>query len=317
MCEIVSAVVCNGIVSRYRRKVNLSKILSTKRLVIWVVALIAINVDSWGSFMRATDAFQLTWTRSVVQHCRKQSTSLTVALSFSRNDNEEIKTLRPETAFGSDAVPMDQRPVNEFLDVTSQPMFGWASTQSGNVGLLLRLLILYGIMFATVCYPIAGATYTQSGFEIQKIVAANVGDLLFILFILIRLYSGWAYIGSRLTSSVIEYEETGWYDGDFERKSKTELARDRMLYTNQVQPVVERLRWFTIVTAALWLVTVGTFQLVSRENPIFNEYDPTLLEQVQYDDDLAQFAAQKSGNQPTYCNNRYYKALAGGGQGCD
>jgi hypothetical protein len=29
----------------------------------------------------------------------------------------------------------------------------------------------------------------------------------------LRLYLGWAYIGNRLFSATVEYEETGWYDG--------------------------------------------------------------------------------------------------------
>jgi hypothetical protein len=40
-----------------------------------------------------------------------------------------------------------------------------------------------------------------------------------------------------------------------------------------------------------------------------------LLERVRYDDDLAGKAAQKSGGRPTYCESRYYRAIANGGQG--
>ena len=60
-------------------------------------------------------------------------------------------------------------------------------------------------------FPIAGATFTQDGFLLQKIAASNVGTLGLVLVVLIRLYSGWGYTGARLKSKVIEYEETGWY----------------------------------------------------------------------------------------------------------
>jgi nitrate/nitrite transporter NarK len=73
----------------------------------------------------------------------------------------------------------------------------------------LRLAVLYAVVFAIVGYPIAGATFTQDGYLFQKIAASNVGSLGLVLLTLVRLYSGWGYIGSRLQSKVIEYEETG------------------------------------------------------------------------------------------------------------
>lgn len=83
------------------------------------------------------------------------------ALGYS--EDEDDIPLRPDTSFGADAVPEEQRPVNEYLDVTSQPMFGWASLESGNKGLMTRLVVVYSVLFGVVCYPIAGATFTQDG----------------------------------------------------------------------------------------------------------------------------------------------------------
>lgn len=69
-----------------------------------------------------------------------------IPLFFSQE--EDNVPLSPEKSFGADAVPEDQRPVNEFLDVTNQPLFGWA--QTGNKGLLTRLAIVYSVLFAAV-----------------------------------------------------------------------------------------------------------------------------------------------------------------------
>jgi hypothetical protein len=232
-------------------------------------------------------------------------------------DGDKFQSLIPETSFGADAVPEAQRPVNEYLDVTRQPLFGWASNESGSTGLLIRLVILYGVVFGTVCYPISGATYTGDDFLLQKLASSNVGALLLIIFVLIRIYSGWEYLGSRLNSKVIEYEETGWYDGDFELKGKTERQRDKFLYTSEVKPVVERLKTFIFASGGLWIASCVGLNLAMQAKPIFNEYDPAVLEQVQYNDKLADQAAMNSGGRPTYCNSRYYRAVAGGGQGCD
>jgi hypothetical protein len=236
---------------------------------------------------------------------------------LSSTNSEEFEKLLPDTSFGAEAVPEAQRPVNEYMDVSNQPMFGWANKESGSKGLLTRLVLLYSISFAAVCYPIAGATFTKEGYLVQKLAAANVGAIFLVMIVMIRLYSGWDYLGQRLTSKVIEYEETGWYDGDIEMKTPTELQRDRFLYANEVKPVVERLKKFTMATAALCLVSVIAFNVANSAKPMFDQYDPDMLSQLRYDEKLAEQAASSSGSRPTYCDNRYYRAVAGGGQGCN
>lgn len=228
---------------------------------------------------------------------------------------ETYEALRPETSFGAEAVPEAQRPVNEYLDVTRQPLFGWAST--GTQGFLTRLVITYAVVFAAICYPIAGATYTQEGYLLQKIAASNVGAMSLIGVLMIRIYSGWGYVGSRLTSKVIEFEETGWYDGDIEYKSPAEIQRDRFLYKDKVQPVVNRLKTFSLAVGALWIGSIVAFNAASSIKPMFAQYDPKTLEQMSYDEKLAEAAARSSGGKPIYCDSRYYRAIANGGQGCD
>lgn len=233
------------------------------------------------------------------------------------SDDPDIQILRPRTSFGSEIVPEGQRPVNEYLDVTSQPLFGWAATKSGSMGLFLRLSVFYCTIFGLVCYPISGATFTQEGYAFQKIAASNVGAMFVVLLLVFRLYAGWEYIGQRLSSKVIEYEETGWYDGDWEEKTETEMRRDRLLFNNEVRPVVERLRNYLLGSVGLFVASIICFNVALTDKPMFNQYDPAILERLSYDDKLADTAAMKSGGKPAYCDSRYYSAVANGGMGCN
>ena len=222
---------------------------------------------------------------------------------------------KPETSFGAEAVPEDQRPANEYLDLIRQPLFAWADQERGDGGLAARLGATYLAFGVLICYPIAGATYTQDGYLLNKIAAANVGALSVVLVLLVRLYSGWGYVGSRLQSKVIEYEESGWYDGDIEYKTDTEKARDLFLYRQDVRPVEDRLKLFSAAIAGVWIASIIGLNVAASANPIFNEYDADMLKTLTYDEKLANTAAQKSGGRPTYCDSRYYRAVAGGGQG--
>jgi len=253
----------------------------------------------------------------------RRPSSLLYSSAAEEDEDDEMKfevksdsSFRPETSFGAEAVPEEQRPANEYLDLIRQPLFGWASQESGNSGLAIRLAATYVAFYALICYPIAGATYTLDGYLVQKIAAANVGAVTVLLIVMIRLYSGWGYVGSRLQSKVIEFEETGWYDGDIELKTDAEKARDMFLYRSDVLPVEHRLKLFAAGIGALWLASIVGFNVASNNKPLFDEYNPEMLKSLTYDDKIAGVAAQQSGGVPTYCNSRYYRAVANGGQGC-
>uniref|UniRef100_A0A7S2NRE5 DUF1230-domain-containing protein n=1 Tax=Leptocylindrus danicus TaxID=163516 RepID=A0A7S2NRE5_9STRA len=246
---------------------------------------------------------------------RRKGRRSIVSLQQASKPSEENSS----NSFGYEGIPEDQRPATEYFNMRQQPLFNWASEETGTNGLIARLGLTYVALFALVCYPIAGATFILPDYEIQKLTAANVGDLAFLLVLLVRLYSGWGYIGARLQSKVVEFEETGWYDGDFEYKTKEETARDLFLYRSEVQPVEQRIKLVTLVTGALLVLGCVGFNASLKAKPMFNEYDPELLKVLQADDKLAGVAqkqAQLSGR-PTYCESRYYRAVANGGQGCN
>jgi len=219
-------------------------------------------------------------------------------------------------SFGAEVVPEGQRPVNEYLDMKQAPLFGWGSNEVGLQGLLIRLGIVYAVCFAAVGFPIAGATYVQDGYFLQKCAAANVGTLGFEILLLVRIYSGWGYVATRLQSKIIEYEETGWYDGSFEPKTEAELKRDKFLYQSDVQPAVDRLKILTLGTAGLFVASCVGLNVANQIKPTFQSYDPRVLNRVIQDEDFANAAAKAANGRPTYCESRYYSAIANGGQGC-
>ncbi|GMI11590.1 hypothetical protein TrLO_g12248 [Triparma laevis f. longispina] len=213
---------------------------------------------------------------------------------------------------GDEVIPEDQLPVYEYQQLIQQPFFDWPL----NPNLKLKLLLLYASLTALISYPITTATYTLPGYEIQKLTSANLGSLTFTIIFLIRLFSGWSYIGSRLKSDFIAYEETGWYDGAVEKKSEQSKIRDKMIYMDDVEPVVNKLKLALVTLTFGWVLSCGAFTLSANAKPLFNEYNPDFLNELVKDDKLADIAARKSNGKPTYCDSRYYKALAGGGQGC-
>ncbi|OAY76775.1 Uncharacterized protein ycf36 [Ananas comosus] len=149
------------------------------------------------------------------------------------------------------------------------------------------------------------------------------------------LWLGWSYVGDRLLSAVIPYEETGWYDGQMWVKPPEVLARDRLLGSYKVKPVINMLKQTLVGTGVLLVSAVSLFIFAAPVEEIIhsvlepkdnNVTAPTskskpnlrkeellrLPAEVMKDDDLAAAAAEAADGRPVYCRDRFYRALAGG-----
>nr|XP_029154059.1 protein CONSERVED IN THE GREEN LINEAGE AND DIATOMS 27, chloroplastic isoform X2 [Arachis hypogaea] len=179
--------------------------------------------------------------------------------------------------------------------------------------------------------------FEQRPEPLRFILAAGTGSLFIVSLIVLRIYLGWSYVGDRLLSAVIPYEESGWYDGQMWAKPPEILARDRLLGSYKVKPVVQLLKQTLVGTGALLVTGVmlfifatpvqdffqTTFTTVGKKstaqapkvNTKYNLRKEELLKlpvEVMADDDLAAAAAEAADGRPVYCRDRYYRALAGG-----
>ena len=61
------------------------------------------------------------------------------------------------------------------------------------------------------------------------------------LLISIRLYLGWNHIFKRLTSEKVEYEETGWYDGQTWVKPISLKEKESLIASIEVKPILKNI----------------------------------------------------------------------------
>ncbi|XP_027359929.1 protein CONSERVED IN THE GREEN LINEAGE AND DIATOMS 27, chloroplastic isoform X1 [Abrus precatorius] len=232
-------------------------------------------------------------------------------------------------------VPFEQRPVNEYSSLKNGMLYSWGELGPGSF--FLRLGGLWLAVFTVLGAPIAAASFNPSREPLRFILAAGTGTLFIVSLIVLRIYLGWSYVGDRLLSAVIPYEESGWYDGQMWVKPPEILARDRLLGSYKVKPVVKLLKQTLVGTGALLVTGVMLFIFATpvenflrttftteesksivqapKVNTKFNLRKEELLKlpvEVITDDDLAAAAAEAADGRPVYCRDRFYRALAGG-----
>ncbi|XP_024036381.1 protein CONSERVED IN THE GREEN LINEAGE AND DIATOMS 27, chloroplastic isoform X3 [Citrus clementina] len=220
-------------------------------------------------------------------------------------------------------VPSEQRPVNEYSSLKDGVLYSWGELGQGPF--ILRLGGLWLVAFMVLGVPTAAASFDPSREPLRFVLAAGTGTLFLASLIVLRIYLGWSYVGDRLLSAVIPYEESGWYDGRMWVKPP------------EVKPVIKMLKQTLVGTGALLVTATLLFifatpveqffqsTMTTKENPAivpasktkknFNIRKEELLQlpaEVMSDDDLAAAAAEAADGRPVYCRDRYYRALAGG-----
>ncbi|XAR51343.1 hypothetical protein NMG60_11005944 [Bertholletia excelsa] len=232
-------------------------------------------------------------------------------------------------------VPFEQRPVNEYSSLKEGVLYSWGELTPGSF--FLRLGGLWMVTFTALGAPIAAASFNPSTDPLRFVLAAGTGTLFLVSLIVLRIYLGWSYVGDRLLSAVIPYEESGWYDGQMWVKPPEILARDRLLGSYKVKPVIKLLKQTLVGTGTLLVTAAMLFifatpveKLIqnafatkvdssnvpdSKIGTKFNIRKEELLRlpvEVKTDDDLAAAAAEAADGRPVYCRDRFYRALAGG-----
>ncbi|GMH06374.1 hypothetical protein Nepgr_008214 [Nepenthes gracilis] len=233
-------------------------------------------------------------------------------------------------------VPFEQRPVNEYSSLKDEALYSWGELSPGSF--FLRLGGLWLVAFTILGVPIAAASFNPSKEPLRFALAAGTGTLFLVSLIVLRIYLGWSYVGDRLLSAVIPYEESGWYDGQMWVKPPEVLARDRLLGSYKVKPIIKLLKQTLIGTGALLVIAVLLFTFATpvedfllatftqRDNTSTASSDKTdnlrkeellrLPVEVIQDDDLAAVAAEAAGGRPVYCRDRATTKVYGSSGGC-
>uniref|UniRef100_A0A1D2A2R1 DUF1230 family protein n=1 Tax=Auxenochlorella protothecoides TaxID=3075 RepID=A0A1D2A2R1_AUXPR len=160
-------------------------------------------------------------------------------------------------------VPREQRPVNQLKELKESPLLTWA-TLDGRA-YQQRFLLLYASLLGLLAAPIAAQTFDPGVQPLEFALSASIGATLVVAVVSFRLYITWKYVCDRLLSASVDYEESGWYDGQIFVKPPEVLARDRLLGMYEVRPVLRRLRITLQVLGASLAASSLALALLTRQ----------------------------------------------------
>jgi len=153
-------------------------------------------------------------------------------------------------------VPREQQPTNEFIELSKSIIFSWPKTKKSLILVLIKFWLGAFFLFLTIS---SGSIYFKT-FLLKYTLISLFSSLSIPLLISIRLYLGWNHVFKRLKSERVEYEESGWYDGQVWIKPLTLKERESLIASNEVKPILNNIVQIFSVISILALSGILFFQ---------------------------------------------------------
>ena len=135
-------------------------------------------------------------------------------------------------------VPNNQRPLNEFNSVKNSWIISWPLLEKN---IFYRNLLISWFVIIPISSIISyGSDYLKNDILNLTFTSITV-SLIFPIMLLLRQWLSWLYIYKRLNSEKIEYEESGWYDGQIWEKPIDWRSKDMLIAQYQVKPILNHL----------------------------------------------------------------------------
>ena len=134
-------------------------------------------------------------------------------------------------------VPKDQQPTNEFIELSKSKVFSLPRTKKYFSFILLISWLITFVLFIAIS---SGSVYFETS-TLKYILISFFTSLSLPFLFSVRLYLGWNHIFKRLTSEKVEYEESGWYDGQTWIKPINLKEKESLIALLEVKPILKNI----------------------------------------------------------------------------
>ena len=141
-------------------------------------------------------------------------------------------------------VPLAQRPLNEFNSIRNSWIISWPLLDRS---IFYKKLLYSWILVTPISLIISYGSNSLRNNIFDLIFISLTSSLLLPILLLSRQLLSWIYIYRRLNSERIEYEESGWYDGQVWEKPIDWRAKDLLIAQYQVKPILNHLQTIIII----------------------------------------------------------------------
>jgi len=161
-------------------------------------------------------------------------------------------------------VPIDQQPIQELKELQEILLFDWATLPFNE---FMKKLAFLWTGICVISFPVSAATFDPMSEPVPFFIAGSCGSLFIVMIVVFRLFLGWSHVGQRLVSETVEYEESGWYDGQIWTKTQDILYRDRLESNCTVKPALDRLKTTLLTVSGSFVTCLLVLSFIQPSHP--------------------------------------------------
>ena len=156
-------------------------------------------------------------------------------------------------------VPKEQHPTNEFLELSNSRIFSWPKSHKNYSLVLISTWLATFLLFLFIS---SGSVHFEKNLS-RYFFLSLFTSISLPLLLTIKLFLGWNHIFKRLTAEKVEYEESGWYDGQTWVKPLALREKENLIASIEVKPILKNLKQILSIIIAFILFGILLFQYIN------------------------------------------------------
>lgn len=157
------------------------------------------------------------------------------------------------------SIPKDQRPLIEYIALKNSFEFNWTTQKTSSF--FKNLITIFLIINFILAWILNGSLNYQLP---EFLLRVDISSTLILAFLMLRFYLTWKYVYNRLNLATIDYEESGWYDGQTWIKTTDALIQDRLIVTYELLPIIKRFQWSLVTLLCLFIIKIYLYTQIIK-----------------------------------------------------
>ena len=147
-------------------------------------------------------------------------------------------------------VPEEQKPINVYIGLKENPLTNWTTLSRKNYE---KKLVSITVSFFLMISIFRIGAFQEIDYLIEWFLTNCMISSGFVSFLLFVIFYRWKQVEKEFNQPRIFYEEASWYDGQIWEKPFLILKNDKLISTQKIQPILQRIARTLLTTVSLFL----------------------------------------------------------------
>jgi hypothetical protein len=154
-------------------------------------------------------------------------------------------------------VPEDQKPINAYIGLKENQLTNWTTLSKTNYE---KKIFSFLFFFFLIISFFRISSFLDIRYVFDWVIINILISFFLLFFLLLLIFFRWKQIEKDFNQPRLFYEEASWYDGQIWEKPFSILKNDRLINTQKIRPILERI-YRSLLSIGFIILSVYLFLL--------------------------------------------------------